>query len=577
MNSFWNKCGFRENATVLALFFAAVHLFYSKTMNAGFVTDFTGLQERLEGAPFLGFLHCFGFPALHQVTNFFLFIFYKIFGTEPWPWYLVYTSLHVANGFLGYIVAKKVFEKSGIAVPPPAPPDESGGGIAVPALIAASLFLLSPYNAEAVIWKVCFNFLFCTFTMLSSLLFFIKYMEGNKRKDFVFSILFFVAALFTFELALALPLIVLVFMFYWREGGSGVGRPPRRRTPGVVAGVRRLEGRPTPWIAVPFFILSAIYFLMNKIILGGWVGHYGEGVHLNFSIKPIAANYLKYFSKYLVFWREWPHLIKEQLIKTCDTGFIAYIFLFIGIAIIIAGIVFYKKINNKIKAVGFLWLLFFLALAPVSNLYVAWILHGENDRYGYFASLFFYMGMVALFQYFNKKIRYVFYAALLGISIFNLIKINNYWSESEKVVHGLLNDFRWENNSEIYVLAFPENYKGIPMFKDFSRKDLSLKGALKYMADKKPKGRFYQVAQFNMFDKNNGLTATVDSGKLIKLSFHEWGSWWWRNGIGTGAYEREQYDFKPVPKGCEIKIKKAAEDAVFIFSDGDKWREIAPQ
>ena len=150
--------------------------------------------------------------------------------------------------------------------------------------------------------------------MLASLLFFIKYMECNKKKNLLFSIILFVVALFTFELALALPLIVLVFIFYWRSSGLGAGRPAP-------------DGRRTPWSVIPFFILSALYFLLNKIVLGAWVGHYGESVHLNFSIKPIAANCLKYFSKYLVFWREWPHLIKEELIKICDMGFVAYSFL----------------------------------------------------------------------------------------------------------------------------------------------------------------------------------------------------------------------------------------------------------
>ena len=148
MNSFWNNPGFRESTRVLALFFAAVHLLYFKTLDAGFVTDFTGLQWRLEGAPFLGFLDSFGFPALHQVTNFFLFVINKISGTEAWPWYLVYTSLHVANGFLGYCLAKKVFERSG-QTPPPPESGGLGGGIVWPALIAAAPFPPLPIQCRS--------------------------------------------------------------------------------------------------------------------------------------------------------------------------------------------------------------------------------------------------------------------------------------------------------------------------------------------------------------------------------------------------------------------------------------------
>ncbi len=543
-----NKSGFKENATVFTLFFVSVHLLYFKTMQSGFVTDFTGLQERLDGAPFSGFLTCFGFPALHQVTNFFLYIFYKTFGTNALPWYLVYTSLHVANGFLAYRLAKSFF----------------GNGdkmlflhnISIPALMASLLFLINPYNAETVIWKVCFNFLFCTLTMLSSLLFFIKYLETGKKKGLVVSIMFFVVALFTFELALALPLMTLILLLFFR---SGVGDIQRRRT---------------PWAAFPFFILSAVYFLLNKIILGTWVGHYGEGVHLNFEIKAIAANCLKYFSKYLIYWREWNHPLKESFIGFCDSPIGAYSFLTVGLVLFFIGIYYYKRMNKKWRATWLSVVLFFVALAPVSNLYVSWILHGENDRYGYFASLFFFIGLVALFQYFEKGIRYGLYIILIIVSVSFLNRINEYWENSTKIVRGLLNDFRWENNSEIYVLAFPENYKGIPMFKDFSRQDLALKHALKYSANKMTDGKFHQVAQFNMNSPADGLAATVDSNNVVKLEFHEWGSWWWRNGIGTGSYETDNYIFKPVPKGCEIILKNTAEDAVFIYSDGDAWREI---
>ncbi len=218
-----NKSSLKENATVLTLFFVSVHLLYFKTMQAGFVTDFTGLQERLDGAPFSGFLDCFGFPALHQVTNFFLFLFYKIFGIKALPWYLVYTSLHVANGFLGYCLAKRFFGNGDTML--------FLHNISIPALLASLLFLINPYNAETVIWKVCFNFLFCTLSMLSSLLFFIKYLDDGRKKGWVLSITFFVVALFTFELALALPLMILVLIFFWRASSPGVGRVPEPPTP----------------------------------------------------------------------------------------------------------------------------------------------------------------------------------------------------------------------------------------------------------------------------------------------------------------------------------------------------------
>ncbi|HHM21966.1 MAG TPA: hypothetical protein ENJ20_08070 [Bacteroidetes bacterium] len=549
MNIISIKYFIRRHWPVPVVFFVVVHLLYFKTRQAGFVTDFTGLQQRLDGAPLRDFLHSFGFPAMHQVTNFFLFIFYKIFGTGAWGWYGVYTLLHIANGFLGYILAKKIFEKEGLK----ATIVFRHHTVCVPALMAAGLFLVLPYNAEPVVWRVCFNFLFCTFTMLSSLLFLVKYLERGKKSSLVYSLLFFIVALFTFELALALPLMSAVFIWWWKED--------------------KIKWEKILIIPGIHLLFVAFYFFLNKTMLGAWVGHYGADVHFNFDVRQIASNGLKYFFKNLLYWREWPHGDKESFLRFLDTSVAAYAFLSAGFVVIFYFILFYKKIKPSGRTAIFAWLLFFLALSPLLNLYVVWVLHGENDRYGYFASLFFYIGLVGLLQYFNKKIKYSIYGLLFLASVFYLNQINIYWKNSADIVRRLLATFQWEDCSEIYVLAFPDNYRGIPMFKDFSKKDLALKSALEYLAGKKTKGRFYQIAQFNMIGPDDGFIVEGRPGGVVNMQFNDWGHWWWRNGIGTGSYETEWYVFKTISKGCEIKIKKAAPDAVFIYSDGGRWKE----
>lgn len=392
--------------------------------------------------------------------------------------------------------------------------------------------------------------------MLSSLLFFIKYLDKKNNRQYIYSLAFFVVALFTFELALSLPFMVAILLFWQHQIASERSYKIKK----VVA-------------IVPYLVAIPFYFILNKLLLGGWVGHYGEGVHLNFNIGDIGSNALKYFTKYLIYWRDWNHAAKESFIAFCDSPTSA-IFILIAVILFFAGIIFFKKIKFKLATLWLTFSLFFLAIAPVSNLFVAWVLHGENDRYGYLASLFFFAGLVALLQFFERGIRYGFYVLSIVISLSFTVQLNSYWKNSTAVFNGLLHDFRWEKNSEIYVLAFPENYKGIPMFKDFSRQDLALNHALKYIGNKPATGKFYQIAQYNLNTPNDGLSATVDSIGTINLEFHEWGNWWWRNGIGTGGYETEKYIFKTLPKACEIKIKEATEDAVFIYADGDKWNEI---
>lgn len=580
MKSLHQNPNFRGNAWVAALFLVLTHLLYWRTAQAGFVTDFTGLLVRLDGASLSGFWNCFGFPAMHQVTNFFLFFFVKWFGTGGIGWYLAFTSLHAANTFLGFLLAKKIFEKTGHASP------------FAPALMAGLLFLLSPYQAEAVVWRVCFNFLFCSFIMLASLLFLVKYFEEKQLRQLLWSHGLFVVALFTFELGLALPLLafaLFVALPLPPKGEPTIENASKLQPLQVRSGMTEIrfpfrgQGLSSALsIFLPHILLVTGYFLLNKFVLGGWAGHYGEAIHLNFDLQNIASNCLKYFTKYLLWWREWPHGGKEWLVLFFEKPVVAWS----GLAVGLLGVGGLVKTSarfrtsptlwaKKLRLVGIGWLLFFLALAPVANLYVAYVLQGENDRYGYLPSLFFFIGLVALFDFFPRSLRNGLFAAWLLTSVFFLQKMTGYWQQSARLTTSLLNDFHWQDASEVYVLAMPENYHGIPMFKDFSRENLALKHALRYLADKPSDAQFYQVAQFNLNSPTDGFTASRDSTTgIFRLEFNQWGNWWWLYGMGLGDYQTEQYRFRTDGNGCRVEMKRwpPKEGAVFIVAQGDRWQ-----
>lgn len=532
------------------------HSKYLRTWDAGFVSDFTGFLHRIDGASISGVWDCFGFPAMHQVTNLFLFCFVKWFGVGGVGWYLVFTTLHLANTVLGYVLAKKIFEKYSLEKPENA------------AFIAAMLFLFSPYQAEVVVWRVCFNFLFCTFNMLGSMLFWMKYCEAKQHKHLLLSLGLFVVALFTFELAVVLPLMLAAMHFFSLPKAISESRD---------AGVAFGNDKSTALALLPYFTILAGYFLLNKLALGAWAGHYGEATHLNFDLRLIASNCLKYFTKYLLWWREWPHNAKEQFLLLLEKPMVAWSGLAVGLAMLWLLMSARFKTSPSLRLVGFSWLLFFLALAPVANLYVAYILHGENDRYGYFASLFFFMGLVSLTNIFPKTLRYGVLITYLVASYIFLNSITKDWKHATEFTHSLLKDFRWQDAPEVYVLASPDNYQGIPIFKDFSRENLAIKHALKYLADKPAKGEFHQVAQFNMTDRYNSFRMNRDScSGFFLLQFNQWGNWWWLYGMGLGDYQNEQYRFRTDGNGCRVEMKEwpPKEGSVFIVAQGGSWQEL---
>jgi hypothetical protein len=73
-------------------------------------------------------------------------------------------------------------------------------------------------------------------------------------------------------------------------------------------------------IIIPQFVLIGFFFLMNKIVLGEWVGHYGASVHFNLSFHDIFSNYFRYFIKYLLFARYFDHPVKMKIFGVAETG-----------------------------------------------------------------------------------------------------------------------------------------------------------------------------------------------------------------------------------------------------------------
>ncbi len=545
----WRINGPAGRRGMAALSAIAWHLLYIRTMGAGFVTDYTGLLDRMEGASAGDILHCFGFPALHQLTNAGLFLMVRTVGNEPWPWYLLHTSLHLLNGWLAYRLARRWF----------------GTGTAAagrePAAMAALLFLFSPYQSEVITWKVCFNFLACTAWCLGALLLLDRFLrQGRRCRDGVGFQLLLLSALFTFELALALPLLAAVWYVRWRRVNA-------------ISGEIRRDLRV---LFLPQAVLLAGYFLTARAVLGHWVGHYGASVHLRFVPAEMAANILRYFLKYLVFWREFPFRIREAWVGACgEPGWLVAAAVVAGLLV---GYRLHRSADPDRRSGLLVWAMFLAALAPLANLYVAWMQQGENDRYGYLASVFLYMGLAGGLQRLRRPFRFVLFGVWFLLGLFFLHRLNLDWARSTGVVRGLLAGYRWAHDDrDVFLLAFPENYKGLPMFRDYSGADLSWRHALQYLSGKEIAGRVDQVAQYNMNFPGDGVHARWKDAATIEMTFGQWGNWWWRHGVGTQVHETGRYRFEARGNGAVVTfLSPPGPAALFLYVDGGRWRELPP-
>lgn len=80
------------------------------------------------------------------------------------------------------------------------------------ALFLSLFFLIHPALVQAVAWLGGRNDSLLGLFALGSFLFFLKFIDNNKIKNYIFSLLFFILALFTKEAAVFLPVL---FLFYY--------------------------------------------------------------------------------------------------------------------------------------------------------------------------------------------------------------------------------------------------------------------------------------------------------------------------------------------------------------------------
>lgn len=537
-----------KNYFVFLFFLIAVLLFYWNTRNAGFVTDFYGWQQRFEQGGWGGLAHSFGYKGLLQVGLFFFYLAYRVFDLHGFWWYLLFGALHALNGYLLYGLFARLLARWAV-------PQAS-----LIALAGALLFLLSPYQSEVLVWRACMHYLLSSLCILSVLWLVTDYLERGSRSSLSGAGLVFFLSLFILEIVLITPLLVFLWVLVW--GREAEGQPSRFLT-NAVRGI---------WLSAPFFLLIGIYFFCNKIFIGAWIGHYGAETHLKFSLHDVLANYWKYFAKHLAFVRCWKHEYKMFVFDTLERKKLLY-GLSVSGALGVAGMaLFFSKINPRWRIAAAAVLMFFIALTPVITLYMVTLLHVENDRYGYLASMFLCMAIAIGFSAFPRRIFYGLCGLYLLVSAYYLRQNNGYWAESTGLYYSLLEDFRWYDRDTVIILNIPDNCEGAYVYRIIDSPS-GFQEALGLIRRKPYTGRMVEVAQYNMIQAGDGVHVDRDSTGRLTVSFNQGGNWYWRKGIGASDYDNDLYKVHFEGYFYQLDWKNLPEKAAVIYQEGGKWKE----
>lgn len=124
---------------------------------------------------------------------------YLLSGLEPWSYYLVSIMLHAGNGWLVFLISRKLLHSAGAA------------------LLIAFLFTVSLNKADAVMMIAHRTTLLGAFFALASFYYYVcLIVDGFSKVRLTGCLLAFFAALGSYETALLMPGIFIVFGLIWR-------------------------------------------------------------------------------------------------------------------------------------------------------------------------------------------------------------------------------------------------------------------------------------------------------------------------------------------------------------------------
>lgn len=525
-------------------FFFLILVVYWDTRDAGFVTDFLDWQTKFDTFSFGQIIHPTqdGIKSFYHLTHLQMYALTAAFGTSGLPWFLVFVSLFALNGLFVFLFFQKLFTAFDL---------KNGSEISFMGVLC---FLLSPYQAEVMVWRAAFHYFTAFAMMMGYLLLTIKYLQKPNTKIVIDATILYAFSVFALEFFYFTPFLAAILLIFWQLNTS--------------AQMPKWKKIYTFFVGIPLSILG-IYFLIYHFSYNKWIAHYGADAHKNLFSPEAFSTYGKYVVKHLFYIRYQENYIKVPIFQFFDAPNVAWTVLGIVIGTGVLGIIFFKKMNVISRFTYLNFIVFSILIAPAISLFFVTGLLSENDRFGYFASPFLFMGATLLMARLPKLIFRSSMAVFLGFSLFFLVKTTNYWFLSERIQTNLTKTYNFWDYDEVLSLNTPDNFAGIPMFKVWDDESGIPKTLLAFQR-RKIKGKIYDVQRYNMVNSTDGVHVKVNTPDSLTVLFNQFGTWWWKEP----TYETPQYRITEGVGGYTLKLKPTNLKRIVIFQAGNTWHEV---
>lgn len=357
--------------------------------------------------------------------------FFVLFGTKYVWYHLVSLLVHTTNAFILYLLAKKVFAIIKVH------------NYASWAIIAAWLFMLWPVQVEAIYWLSAWPHLWGSLFYLLSLLFYFKFHQNRIASSLWLAWLFFAIALLIKEIAISLPLLVLLWEIYFYS--------IKHKSAKCLLNY---------WLLPVYFALLFLAMGMRYIATGLLFGYYGQhNLHMVFGTW--VSNLASFFNDFVTV-----SFLRVLFFK------VAYYHLESVVIITLAGLAlyFYYLLNKK----DWLQFVFFGSLILVLGPLLLLGLHHTTfagDRYMYLASTCLSLWLT----YLLIKVKWYFKIKTFLLVVFILFSllVNNYkadlWQQAAQLSQQIVASYarlQTDQPQTFISVGLPDNLSGAEVFRN---------------------------------------------------------------------------------------------------------------
>jgi hypothetical protein len=315
----------------------------------------------------------------HPITYFSLAIDYYFFGLNPFYFKLHNLILHLLSGILIYIFIKELFKNKFLAIS------------------VSFLFLIASLNIESIVWANCRRQSLSLFYNMTSLYFFVLYINSKKYNSLLYLISFssFVFAILAKSSAILIPIHFFCIYLYVNKENFKLKKVFIILIPFV--------------LTCTIFIILNIFYDSNNYLKREF--NYELHHHVTFIFYSIGFYFYKFICSYPqgVFY---PSPSEKLDFLPSEFYFVAAL----GLLIFILLVFFLKKKNYGLALAIALYL---ISTIPMSNrIFFPFsdLPNVVNDRYFYHNGIWLILSLIILLQeYFKKRILTLF-ILILGIS-----------------------------------------------------------------------------------------------------------------------------------------------------------------